>query len=203
MTATHDDELTEQGILRRASLEQERADLLKRRGFLDAAILRGKEVTELREIARLKSTPERTNRLQILYRQRTIDKRRDPLFASSYAVKGWKAHRTLQENRFLKPKSSAERTDAEKQLLKYSLVIERAEGNLSFNPMLGDEHSLEAQLLVHPSKGGLIYLARCDNWSEYMKVGCTRDWLSRQSTLQTGSPETIRLSAQGRRGLTV
>ena len=181
--------------MRRARLEQERADLLKRRGFLDAAILRGKEVKELIEIARIKYTIERTNRLHILYRQRSIDKKRDPLFASSYAVKGWKSHRTMQENRFLKAKSVAEKADAEDQLLKYSLVVERAEGNLPFNPMLGDEHSLEAQILVHPIPGGLVYLAYCVNWGEYMKIGCTKDWNQRQKALQTGTPENVRLWA--------
>jgi hypothetical protein len=195
MTATPDDELTEQGILRRARLEQERADHLKRRGFLDAAILRGEEVRELIDIARLSNTTERTNRLHIVYPRREIYKSRDPLFASSYAVKGWKAHRTSQENRLLKARSASEKADAEAQLLKYSLVIERAEGILPFNPMIGDENSLEAQLLLHPIRDGLVYLAHCKNWGVHMKVGCTKDWLSRQSTLQTGSPETIRLWA--------
>jgi Meiotically up-regulated gene 113 len=195
MTATPDDELTEQGILRRARLEQWRADYLKRRGFLDAAIMRSEEVKELVEIALIKDVPERTRRLQRLYRQRDIKKRRDPLFASSYAVKGWKAHRTAQENRFLRAKSASEKVDAESQLMKYALVVERAEGNLAFNPRIGDENSLQAELLVHPIKSGLIYLAQCVNWGEFLKIGYATDWFSRQSSLQTGSPETIRLRA--------
>jgi hypothetical protein len=61
--------------------------------------------------------------------------------------------------------------------------------------MRGDEHSLEAKLLSQPIRDGIIYLARCDNWGPYMKVGCTTDWFHRQSMLQTGAPENIRLWA--------
>jgi hypothetical protein len=195
MVATPDDELTEQDILRRAASEQERADLLKRRGFIEAAILRGKEVTELIEIARVTNVSERIDRIRLIYRQRSRDKKRDPLFASSYAVKGWKAHRTTQESRLRRAKSTEEKIDAETQIRKYDLVIARAEGLLSFNPMRGDEHSLEAELLSQPIRAGIIYLAHCDNWGSYMKVGCTTDWFHRQSMLQTGVPENIRLWA--------
>jgi hypothetical protein len=195
MVATPDDELTKQGILRRAASEQERADLLKRRGFIEAAILRGREVTEFIEIARVESVSERTKRIRLVYQQRSHDKKRDPLFASSYTVKGWKAHRTKQENRFREAKSLEEKTDAEAQIRKYDLVIERAEGLLSFNPMSGDENSLEAELLFRRIRDGIIYLAHCDNWGPYMKIGCTTDWFHRQISLQTGSPETIRLWA--------
>jgi hypothetical protein len=131
MVATPDDELTEQDILRRAASEQERADLLKRRGFIEAAILRGKEVTELIEIARVTNVSERIDRIRLIYRQRSRDKKRDPLFASSYAVKGWKAHRTTQESRLRRAKSTEEKIDAEAQIGKYDLVIARAEGYLA------------------------------------------------------------------------
>src|ERR1700723_1957745 len=104
MVATPDDKLTEQDILRRAASEQERVDHLRQRGFMEAAILRSKEVTELTAIAHVKNVSERIERLQLIYRQRAIDKKRDPLFASSYTVLGWKAHRTTQENRLRRAK---------------------------------------------------------------------------------------------------
>jgi hypothetical protein len=198
MVATPDHELSVQDILKRAASEQERADLLKKRGFIVAAILRGDEVTELMAVARISNVAKRVERLHLVYRKMAIDKRRDPLFASSYAVKGWKAHRTFQENRLRKVRSTAERADAELQIRKYNLVIARADGQLSFHPMLGDEHSLEAQLISQPTRHVLIYLAHCENWRPYMKVGCTTDWLHRQISLQTGAPKNIRLWAFAR-----
>jgi hypothetical protein len=203
MTATPDEELTEQGIMRRAGFEQERATLLKRLGFVEAAIVRSKEVSELIEIARIKDNCDRIDRLHVLYRQRKIDKNRDPLFASSYTVKGWKSRRTFQENRLLKARSADEKDDAEIKIIKYAMVLERAEGRLSFNPMLGDEYSLEAQILSKPIREGFIYLAHCVNWGAYLKIGCTQDWLHRQVTLQTGTPENVRLWSFAKRPIDI
>jgi hypothetical protein len=195
MAAKPDRELTEQDILRRSASEQERYNLLKGRGFSEAAILRAQEVKDLIEIARVINVSERVERLGLIYRQRSRDKKRDPLFASSYAVLGWKGHRTSQENRLRRAKSAAEKSDAEAQIRKYDLVIARAEGLLSFNPMLGDEDSLEAQLLSQPIREGIIYLAHCQNWSPYLKIGCSINWINRQCMLQTGTPENVRLWA--------
>jgi len=133
--------------LRRASTEQERADQLKGRGFIDAAILRGKEINDLMEISRLTSVSERVARLKFIDRQRVIDKNRDQIFACSFAVKGWKAHRTKQENRLRRAKSIEQKADADAQIRKYDLVIARAEGDINFNPRRSDVYSLEAELL--------------------------------------------------------
>jgi hypothetical protein len=128
MVAKPDHELTDQDILRRSASEQERYNLLKGRGFVEAAMLRAKEVKDLIEIARTINVSERIKRLGLIYRQRSRDKKRDPLFASSYAVLGWKGRRTSQENRLRRAKSIAEKSDAEAQIRKYDLVIARAEG---------------------------------------------------------------------------
>jgi T5orf172 domain len=195
MAAKPDHELTNQDILRRSASEQDRYNLLKGRGFVEAAMLRAKEVKDLNEIARTVSVSERIERLSLIYRQRSRDKKRDPLFASSYAVLGWKGRRTTQENRLRRAKSIGEKSDAEAQIRKYDLVIARAEGLLSFNPMLGDENSLEAELVSQPTGDGIIYLAYCQNWSPYLKIGCSTNWLHRQCMLQTGTPENVRLWA--------
>ena len=199
MVAKPDHELTDQDILRRSASEQERYNLLKGRGFVEAAMLRANEVKALIEIARTVNASERIERLSLIYRQRSRDKKRDPLFASSYAVLGWKGRRTNHENRLRRAKSIEEKSDAEAQIRKYDLVIARAEGLLSFNPMLGDENSLEAQLLNQLSGDGLIYLAYCLNWSPYFKIGCSINWLHRQCMLQTGTPENVRLWAFAKR----
>jgi hypothetical protein len=64
--------------------------------------------------------------------------------------------------------------------------------------MLGDENSLEAQLLSQTIRDGIVYLAYCQNWGPYLKIGCSINWIHRQCMLQTGTPENVRLWAFAR-----